>query len=187
MPSFGAFFDANVLYPAELRNLLMRLATTGLFRANWSAEVHEEWMSSLLANRPDLSRTQLERTRALMDMHVPYALVKDYEDLIEALQLPDPKDRHVLAAAIRAKSAVIVTMNLKDFPPGNIAQYGIEALHPDEFIGHLLDVSAETVIEAARLHRACLKNPPQSPAEYLEALRRQELFHTVIALQGKAI
>jgi hypothetical protein len=122
-----------------------------------------------------------------MDMHVPYALVKGYEDLIETLQLPDPKDRHVLAAAIRAKSAAIVTMNLKAFLPGSIAQYGIEAQHPDEFIGHLLDVSAETVFEAARQHRASLKNPPQSPEEYLEALRRQELFQTVIALQGKAI
>jgi hypothetical protein len=50
---FGAFFDANVLYPSELRNLLMHLALTGLFRAKWSAAVHEEWMSNLLANRPD--------------------------------------------------------------------------------------------------------------------------------------
>jgi hypothetical protein len=103
----------------------MRLAKTGLFLANWRADAHEEWMSSLLANRPDLSRAHHERTRALMDMHA-LTRVKNYEDLIEALHLPDPKDRHVLASAIRAKSAVVVTMNLKDFPQGNIAQYGIE-------------------------------------------------------------
>jgi hypothetical protein len=62
-----AFYDANVLYPAELRNFLMYLATTGLFRAKWSNAVHEEWVSNLLKNRPDLTREKLERTRQLMD------------------------------------------------------------------------------------------------------------------------
>lgn len=62
-----AFYDANVLYPAELRNFLMYLATTGLFRAKWSNAVHEEWISNLLKNRPDLTREKLERTRQLMD------------------------------------------------------------------------------------------------------------------------
>ena len=79
MGAITAFYDANVLYPAELRNLLMRLALTGLFRAKWSAEVHEEWMSNLLANRPDLSREKLERTRSLMDLHATDALVTDYD------------------------------------------------------------------------------------------------------------
>jgi hypothetical protein len=69
MATFAAFYDANVLYPAELRNFLMHLAMTGLFRAKWSVEVHEEWMKKLLLNRPDLSRVQLRRTRDLMDKH----------------------------------------------------------------------------------------------------------------------
>lgn len=59
MATLAAFYDANVLYPAELRNLLMNLALTGLFRAKWSAHVHEEWIANLLANRPDLEREQL--------------------------------------------------------------------------------------------------------------------------------
>jgi len=67
MATLIAFYDANVLYPAELRNLLMHLALPGLFRAKWSAAVHEEWISNLLKNRPDLSRAKLERTRQLMD------------------------------------------------------------------------------------------------------------------------
>jgi hypothetical protein len=99
--AFIVFYDANVLYPAELRNLLMHLALVGVFRAKWSADVHEEWMSSLLANRPDLTRKKLERTRQLMDKAAPDALVTGYEHLIPGLVLPDPKDRHVLAAAIR--------------------------------------------------------------------------------------
>jgi hypothetical protein len=74
--TFAAFYDANVLYPAELRNLLMHLALTGLFRAKWSSEVHEEWISNLLEKRPDLKRAQLERTRDLMDKHALDALVR---------------------------------------------------------------------------------------------------------------
>jgi predicted nucleic acid-binding protein len=185
--SFGAFYDANVLYPAELRNFLMRLAMTGLFRANWSAHVHEEWISKLLENRPDLNREKLQRTRALMDLYAPDALVTGYEDLIEGLKLPDPNDRHVLAAAIRARSAVIVTMNLKDFPAEKLASFGIEAQHPDEFVSHLLDLSTEAVVEAARLHRASLKNPPKSAEEYLEVLHRQELKRTVAALKNHVL
>jgi hypothetical protein len=87
---FSAFYGANVLYPSELRNLQMHLALTGLFRAKWSAAVHEEWISSLLEDRPDLTRENLERTRMLMDKHVVGALVTGYEDLIPGLQLPDP-------------------------------------------------------------------------------------------------
>lgn len=116
MARFTAFYDANVLYPAELRNLLMHLALTGLFRAKWSADVHEEWISALLEKRPDLTRDNLERTRALMDLHAVDALVTGDEDLIPGLRLPDPNDRHVLAAAIRGQADVIVTMNLRDFP-----------------------------------------------------------------------
>lgn len=107
MATFTAFYDANVLYPAELRNLLMHLAMTGLFRAKWSDGVHEEWITALLRNRPDLSREKLERTRMLMDKHAADALVTAYEDLIEGLDLPDPDGRPVLAAAIRGQARVI--------------------------------------------------------------------------------
>ena len=127
MAAFTAFYDANVLYPAELRNLLMHLALIGLVRAKWSADVHEEWISNLLKKRPDLTRDKLERTRMLMDKHAVDALVTGYEDLIPGLQLPDPDDRHVLAAAIRGHADVIVTMNLRDFPSGAIGSFGIEA------------------------------------------------------------
>ncbi len=81
LANFTAFYDASVLYGSALRNLLMYLALTGLFRARWSAGVHEEWMGALLRNRPDLSRDKLERTRMLMDKHAEDALVTGYEDL----------------------------------------------------------------------------------------------------------
>ncbi len=184
MATFTAFYDANVLYPAELRNLLMHLALTGLFRAKWSADVHEEWISALLEKRPDLTRDKLERTRALMDLHAVDALVTGYEDLIPGLRLPDPNDRHVLAAAIRGQADVIVTMNLRDFPAHVVGEFGIEAQHPDEFVLHLLDLAPGAVIGAAAEHRKSLKSPPKTAADYLDALERQQLIQSVSALRA---
>ena len=184
MAGLTAFYDANVLYPAKLRNLLMHLALTGLFRARWSAEVHEEWIRNLLKNRPDLRRKQLERTRALIDKHALDALVTGYERLIPDLRLPDPDDRHVLAAAIRSKADVIVTINLRDFPCDITAPFGIEAQHPDDFVLTLLDLDTEAVVAAAESHRLSLKNPAKSLGEYLEALERQGLVGAVHAFRN---
>lgn len=181
--SFTAFFDANVMYGSALRNLLMHLALTGLFRAKWSAGVHEEWMTALLRNRPDLSREKLERTRMLMDLHAADALVTGYEDLINALDLPDPDDRHVLAAAIRGRADVIITRNTRDFPPEALKPLGIEAQHPDEFIANLLNLAPGVAIMAARRHQESLKNPPKTPTEYLEMLEKEGLSETVAILR----
>lgn len=102
--------------PAPLRNLLLRLALADLFRVRWTDRIHEEWIRSVLAQRPDLLPEQLGRTRDLMDRAVPDCLVTGYEGLIDTLDLPDLDDRHVLAAAIRSQASVIVTYNLRDFP-----------------------------------------------------------------------
>jgi predicted nucleic acid-binding protein len=179
-----AFYDASVLYPSELRNLLMHLAMTGLFRARWSNDVHEEWICALLRKRPDLSRGKLERTRSLMDAHATDALVTGYEDLINGLLLPDPDDRHVLAAAIHGRADSIVTSNLRHFPAKILAPFGIEAQHPDEFILHLLDVSPEIVAAAARDHRESLKNPPKTIDEYISTLAAQGLTQTASVLRA---
>ena len=186
MATFGAFFDANVLYPSGLRNLLMHLALTGVFRAHWSADVHEEWIRNLLKNRPDLTRAKLDRTRQLMDKALPDALVTGYEHLIDSIELPDRDDRHVLAAAIRCGASVIVTLNLGDFPSRTLANSSIEAQHPDDFVLALLEIYPDLVIEAISSHRASLKNPPKTPDEYLADLSAQGLGKTVIALTTSA-
>ena len=183
MATFGAFFDANVLYPSGLRNFLMHLAVTGIFRAHWSAQVHEEWIGNLLKNRPDLTRAKLERTRHLMDNALPNALVTGYEQLIDSIELPDRNDRHVLAAAIRCGASVIVTVNLRDFPKQALAEFSIEAQHPDDFVLAALETFPELVVEAARNHRASLKNPPKTPDEYLAELDAQGLEKSAIALR----
>jgi len=118
----------------------MNLALTDLFRAKWSATIHEEWIRNVLINRPNLSREQLERTRQLMDAHVRDCLVKGYEGLIDNLILPDPDDRHVLAAAIVGRADLIITFNRKDFPPAALQPHGIETQHPDLFLIHLMNL-----------------------------------------------
>ncbi len=179
MATLGAFFDANVLYPSGLRNFLMHLALTGISRAHWSAAVHEEWIRNLLKNRPDLSRDKLERTRQLMDKAIPDALVTGYEHLIDSIELPDRDDRHVLAAAIRSGASVIVTLNLSDFPSHALRNFRIEAQHPDDFVLALLETFPDLVLEAARTHRASLKNPPKTQDEYLAELDAQGLAKSV--------
>lgn len=183
MSQFTAIFDACVLYPAPLRDLLMHLALMDLFRAKWTEAIHAEWIRSVLKNRPDLTREQLERTRQLMDAHVRDCLVADYEDIIPVLTLPDPDDRHVLAAAICCGADVIVTFNLDDFPPDILRKWGIEAQHPDDFINHLLDLAPHLVCAAAKRQRANLKNPPKSVDDFLAALERQGLAQTVAGLR----
>lgn len=181
--NFTALYDSCVLYPAPLRDLLMHLAATDLFRARWTHAIHEEWIGSLLNDRPDLTRAQLERTRDLMNMAILDCLVEGYEELIPALTLPDPDDRHVLAAAIRSQAGVVVTTNMADFPPELLAAYGIEAQHPDEFVSYLIDLAPGQVCRAVKQHRDTLKNPPKSTEEYLATLSRQSLPQTVRMLR----
>jgi predicted nucleic acid-binding protein len=175
------------MYPAPLRSFLMYLALSKQFRARWSDLIHDEWIRNLLANRPDLSLEQLNRTRMLMDQYVPGSLVTGFEGLIPSLKLPDPDDRHVMAAAIQTRAEAIVTFNLKDFPEKELSQYGLSAIHPDDFITDLMDLNVGAVIEAARLHRASLKNPPFTSAGYLDVLLRQKLPKTVSKLQAYEI
>lgn len=179
MSGFTVLYDACVLYPAPLRDLLMRVAMSDLYRAKWSSAIHDEWMRNLLANRPELTRSQLERTRALMDRSVLDALVEGYEPMIEGLMLPDPDDRHVLAAALMAGASLIVTFNLKDFPVDALAPYGIEAVHPDEFLLSQLELDAVAVCRAVRLQREALKNPPRTIDDLLDTFMQQGLAEFV--------
>ncbi len=185
-PGFTVIFDACVLYPAPLRDLLMSLATTELFRARWSPDIQEEWMRAVLAqnkDNPNVTRACLERTRQLMDANVLDSVVTGYERLIDGIALPHAQDRHVVAAAIRAGANVIVTFNLKHFPDYALREFGIHAAHPDEFVSRLLDLDAGAVCLAVKQHRARLKKPPMDVTGYLESLQRQELTQTVAALR----
>jgi len=179
-------YDACVLYPAPLRDLLMRLAMAGIFQAKWTEQIHEEWIRNVLASRADLSREILLRTKHLMNKNAGDCDVRNYEELIPALSLPDENDRHVLAAAIQASASIILTYNLKDFPPPVLKQYAIKAQHPDDFITGLLSLYPEKVLNAVRLHRTSLNNPPKTVEEYLTTLKNQRLTQTVERLSSRA-
>lgn len=180
--AFTALFDACVLYPASLRDLLLRLARTNLFRARWSNDIHEEWIRNLRNSRPELAE-RLNRTRSFMDRAIEDCLVFEYHHLIPVLNLPDENDRHVLAAAIVGRADVIVTMNLKHFPEATLEPYKIEAQHPDVFIRHLLDLDHAIALTAVKEHRASLKAPSFSVEDYLDMLARQSLAETVTFLR----
>ena len=175
---FTVGYDACVLSPAPLRDFLMWLGLSGRFRARWTAQIHDEWKRNLLQNRPDLTPEQLDRTSALMDQAIPDALVTGHETLVPGLTLPDPDDRHVLAAAVRCSASVIVTFNERDFPEDALAPFAIEVQHPDLFVENLFDLDQAAVIEAARRQRQSLKKPPFDADQYLDLLLRQGLGQT---------
>ncbi|WP_062196719.1 PIN domain-containing protein [Caldimonas taiwanensis] len=180
---FTVVYDACVLYPAPLRDLLMHLALSDLYRARWSERIHDDWTRHVLANRADLTPEQLQHTRALMNAHVRDCLVSGFEHLIAAVNLPDPDDRHVVAAAIHAGASLIVTFNLQDFPAEALKPYNLAAQHPDDFIVDLLDLQPARVLEAAARHRRSLKNPPKTAEEYLDTLLAQGLTQTVALMR----
>ena len=143
-----------------------------------SAGIHVEWMRSVLADRPDLTEDMLDRTRAVMDRHFPEAVVTGYTARAAGLDLPDPDDVHVLAAAIEGRADLIVTRNLRDFPVDRLAPHGLTAQHPDAFIAARFDADPEAVPAAVRSRVAALRNPPRTANEHLAALERLGLVQT---------
>jgi PIN domain len=170
-----ALLDANVLYPATLRDLLLWLAVNETYRAHWTAQIHEEWMQNLLEHQPHLSRDQLQRTRSLMESALPNALVTGYESHMPRLVLPDVNDRHVLAAAIQAGADWVLTMNLRDFPASVLEPHEISAIHPDTFACLLSERNPVGVLRSVAAQRANFKNPPLTRDQYLERLHQQGL------------
>ena len=169
-------YDANVLYPAPLRDLLIRLAQTTLVQARWSDRILDECFSSLSRNRPDLEPCRLDRTRALMVAAVRDCLVTGHDQLVGRLSLPDPDDRHVLAAAICAGAQAIVTFNLDDFPRAIVSRYEIEAIHPDRFVLDLIDADEASVRRVLAEQAAALGR--RNPADICVRLARSGLPRT---------
>jgi predicted nucleic acid-binding protein len=177
-----ALLDANVLYPASLRDLLLQLAFAGFYRARWSAEIDEEWKRNLLAARPELA-AKIERTQAVMRRAIPDALVTGYESQIPNLILPDIGDRHVLAAAITAEAEVIVTFNTKDFPADALTPHGLVAQHPDVFLQGFITETPSLFLAVVKQCLARLLHPPLTAADYLKTMRRIGLPETAAFLE----
>ncbi|RTL53455.1 MAG: PIN domain-containing protein [Rhodocyclaceae bacterium] len=182
MSRFTVVIDANIFYPAPLRDLMLRLMATGLFRGRWTEKIHEEWTRNLLIDRPDLA-DRIPKTVEKINSSFLDCLVNGYEHFIPCIHLPDLDDRHVVAAAIKAGAEVIVTSNLKDFPPQMLEPYGIEAIHPDDFFVDVFDLHPAKVLEAVAKMRRGLVKPPMDQDEFLGCLRRQGLPQTAATLE----
>lgn len=167
---YTVILDACVLYPAPLRDVLLSLADADLYRVRWSIDIEQEWMRNLLAKRPELDRAKLERTCALMATAFPDCLVQNYQDLAEALRLPDKDDCHVLAAAIVGQADAVVTFNLRDFPIDVLTKFNIEPLHPDQFIVNQLELHEAVALSAVKAMRGRLRHPPISANDLLATL-----------------
>jgi predicted nucleic acid-binding protein len=163
----------------------MRLAVHGLIEARWTASIHDEWIEAVLRDRPDLTRERLQRTRELMNLHAEDSLVTGHERHLEALRLPDPNDRHVLAAAIEAGADTLLTWNLKDFPAEELARHGVVAESPDTFLARLLADHPEDFVSVLREARTSLKNPPLTAGDYFEKLHDQGLVRTCALLMDR--
>lgn len=187
MATFIVVYDACVLHPAALRDLLIRLAAEGLVQAKWTEDILDEVFGSILRRKPDLDSERLARTRRLMNAAVPDCLVTGHEGLADHIELPDPDDRHVLAAAIRSGAQGIVTANLRDLPPSVLAPLGIETLHPDRFVLDLLDLRQGVVLKCLLEQLQALRRPPVTLVELLSRLEENGLMRSmaeVRRLQG---
>ncbi len=180
---FTVIYDACVLYPQILRDILLQLSMTDMFRARWTDRIQREWADAIKRSRPELEPERIDRTCGIIRAAFPECYITGHEPRIDSLHLPDPNDRPVLAAAIHAGAQVIVTTNLRHFPAEALQPHAVTAQHPDEFILHLLDLDPAATTEAIRLVRHRLKNPPYDPAAFLELLQHTGLPGSSTALQ----
>lgn len=181
---YTAVLDANVLYPNLLRDTLLSLAAAGLYHARWTDKINEEWSRNLAADRPDIA-SKIGSLLEQVNRAVPDCLIDGYEYLIDRLDLPDPDDRHVLAAAIAGHADAIVTANLKDFPVATLDKYGVEVQHPDDFIMNQLELRPFEALEVIKQVRLRRRNPPCSVPELIAMIERNGLPQTAQYLSTK--
>jgi len=179
---YTVLLDANVLYPALLRDVLLSLAHADLYSAKWSAHIRDEWMRSLLRDRPTM-HLQVRAAAQAMEQAIPDCLVTGYEHLIPGLELPDPDDRHVLAAAIAGHADAIVTWNAKDFPQMVLSQFGIELQTPDEFVLNQIMLRGATSLSAIKSMRARWARPEVSAPALVDLLEKRGLPMTAAHLR----
>jgi predicted nucleic acid-binding protein len=163
-----AVLDACVLVPIRLATTLLWLAEADLFQPLWSEPILDE----VRRNLPKVGVTPEQASRRVGMMREAFgaeALVDGFEDLIDEMTC-DPKDRHVLAAAVVAGADTVVTFNLKDFPDEVAARHGIQILHPDSFLLQLLGEHADTVVAALKRETAAFRNPPETVTRFLATL-----------------
>ena len=181
---FTCVLDTNVIYPIVVRDILFWFAYYDLFTPKWSRHIFEEW--EMVMRRHGIVEDEIQKRVMLAPRAFPDALVKNHESLVDSLKLPDEKDRHVLAAAIKANANIIVTNNLKDFPPDYLSSFGITAKSADNFLTDTIDLNNELAVQAFREMVVNRSNPNMDEYQVLDRLRRNKLgesanyLHTLI-------
>ena len=166
--AFSVVLDTCVLFPNYLRDTLLRLAVAETYRPLWSLDI----LTELERNLSDhTSPDQAARVVAKMREHFGDAEVIGYEPLIDAMP-NDPKDRHVLAAAVRANAAAVITFNLSDFPSADLAPFAVQAIHPDQFLLNQLGLAPGAVVAVLERQTARYQRPPRDLAALLAVLER---------------
>jgi Predicted nucleic acid-binding protein, contains PIN domain len=173
---FIAVLDTNVVFPIVIRDLLFWLAHYELYTPKWSEHIFDEWKAVML--RKGVSNEEVEKRLQKANMAFPDALVQNYEPLIGYLDLPDPQDCHVLAAAIKTNANVIVTNNLQDFPEEYLDSFGLKAKSADDFLTDIIDLNPDQAIAAFKEMVLNRRNPAMDEFEVLDSLRKCGLAAT---------
>lgn len=173
---FTVVLDTNVIYPVISRDLLFWFAHYDLYTPKWSKNIFDEWKDVML--RMGVSEEEANRRIEKANTAFPDALVQSYDGLVDNLALPDPKDRHVLAAAIKINANLIVTNNLKDFPDEYLKSFGLSTKNADDFLTDIIDLNPDKAVEAFKEMVLNKKNPPLDEYEVLNRLRRCTLTDT---------
>ena len=166
---FEVVLDTCALYPAHLRDTLLRLAERGLYRALWSTDIIEELKRSLV--RADVEPGSVGRLITEMRRAFPDSEVTGYLPLVGSMTC-DPKDRHVLAAAVRSNAAAVVTLNVDDFPAASTEPFEVDVIHPDAFLLDLLDLAPALVIAEIREQAIANRREPRTLESLLSALSK---------------
>jgi hypothetical protein len=171
-----AVFDACILYPFHLRNIVVQAAVDRLVEARWTDAIHDEWIRNLTANAPAIPRERLLITRRLMSDALPTAMVSGYEEHLPRITLPDPNDRHVVAAAIAADATLVLTWNLRHFPASELKKFGLRRMTPDAFLSDLFDHLPQLVTSSLANARQNLNKSQVSASEFIGILEGQKLL-----------
>jgi PIN domain len=167
--------DACILYPFHLRNIIIQIAVDRLIDARWSHEIHDEWIRNLVADVPGIPIERLQITCKLMNDALPHATVTGYRAHLEAVTLPDPDDRHVVAAAITAGASIILTWNLRDFPTKELKKHGLLRRTPDVFLTDLYDKAPDLTLASLANARRNLRKTRISAPDFIDVLKNQKL------------
>jgi predicted nucleic acid-binding protein len=173
---FQAVLDTNVIYPLISRDLLFWFAHYDLYTPKWSKHIFDEWEEVMI--RKGLDHKDAAKRIDTVNSAFPEALVKNYEFLIPTLNLPDQKDRHVLAAAIKSNSNCIVTNNLKDFPKELVNKVGVRVISGHEFLVELIEIYHDQAIAAFKEMVLTRKSPKMEEIEILNQLKKCGLKKT---------